>query len=140
MITAVQCRFKREQGSQWEYGLAITSEPGLSNVITIMPAQGKVACGCLNGRLGLSAAVDRWYAEVRGGRTPCIRRTVRKLKEDRVRKYIRTCQECGHKQEAKDPATYKARKESWRELKCKRCKSEAFDYGSWRDAGHEVPK
>lgn len=41
MITTVQCRFKREQGSQWEYGLAITSEPGLSNVITIMAAQGK---------------------------------------------------------------------------------------------------
>jgi transposase len=46
-------------------------------------------------------------------------------------KYIRTCQECGHKQEAKDTKTYKG--ESWRNLKCKKCKSEALDYGSWRE-------
>lgn len=44
--------------------------------------------------------------------------------------YIRTCQECGHKQEAKDPASYKTSTENWRDLKCKKCKSPALDYGS----------
>lgn len=47
-------------------------------------------------------------------------------------KYIRTCQECGHKQECKDPKAYKG--ESWQNVKCKKCKSEALDYGSWRDS------
>lgn len=42
--------------------------------------------------------------------------------------WIRTCQECGHRQEAKRPDTYKG--ESWRELKCKKCKSPALDYGN----------
>jgi hypothetical protein len=45
--------------------------------------------------------------------------------------YVRTCQECGNKQAAKDPATYKDKdKEAWRDLKCRSCKSEALDYGS----------
>jgi hypothetical protein len=45
--------------------------------------------------------------------------------------FVRTCQECGHKQEAKDPQTYKdVVKEAWRDVKCKRCKSDALDYGS----------
>jgi len=42
-------------------------------------------------------------------------------------KYIRTCQECGHKQESKPPAEYKT--EAWRNTKCRRCRSEALDYG-----------
>ncbi|KKK85436.1 hypothetical protein LCGC14_2773360 [marine sediment metagenome] len=47
--------------------------------------------------------------------------------------FIRTCQECGHKQEAKDPATYKDKtSEAWRELKCRRCHSEGLDYGSYK--------
>jgi hypothetical protein len=40
----------------------------------------------------------------------------------------RTCQECGHIQESKPPAEYKV--DSWTEVKCKKCKSEALDYGS----------
>lgn len=45
--------------------------------------------------------------------------------------FIRTCQECGHEQVAKDPATYKdINAEAWRDVKCKKCKSEALDYGS----------
>jgi hypothetical protein len=44
--------------------------------------------------------------------------------------FVRTCQECGHKQEAKDPATYvNVEKEAWRDVKCKKCKSESLDYG-----------
>lgn len=52
-----------------------------------------------------------------------------------ARKYIRKCQECLHEQEAKDPKSYKDQKsESWRDLKCKKCKSEgSMDYGSWRE-------
>jgi hypothetical protein len=42
--------------------------------------------------------------------------------------WIRTCQECGHKQPAKPPAEYKG--DSWRDLKCRKCRSEALDYGS----------
>lgn len=42
--------------------------------------------------------------------------------------WIRTCQECGHRQETKPTPEYKG--ESWRDLKCKKCKSPALDYGS----------
>jgi len=42
--------------------------------------------------------------------------------------HVRTCQECGHTQVAKDPKTLKT--EDWRELRCRRCKSVAMDYGS----------
>lgn len=51
-------------------------------------------------------------------------------------KYIRTCQECGHKQESLDPKTYKG--EGWKNIKCRRCQSEALDYGSWRDEKDDV--
>lgn len=49
--------------------------------------------------------------------------------------FIRTCQECGHKQVGKDPATYKdPTNENWRNLKCRKCKSEgSFDYGSYQN-------
>lgn len=41
--------------------------------------------------------------------------------------HIRTCQECGHTQVSKDPSTIKG--ENWRAAKCRKCKSEALDYG-----------
>lgn len=45
--------------------------------------------------------------------------------------FTRTCQECGHEQEAKNPATYKDKaKEAWRDVKCKKCGSASLDYGS----------
>ena len=47
---------------------------------------------------------------------------------DHIAMWIRTCQECGYKQEAKPSSEYKG--ESWRDLKCRRCKSMALDYGS----------
>lgn len=46
-------------------------------------------------------------------------------------RYIRVCQSCGHKQEARDPKSYKGQDEAWRDLKCKKCKSVDFDYGQW---------
>lgn len=46
-------------------------------------------------------------------------------------KYIRTCQECGNRQEAKPPNKNKELSNSWLDTKCKECKSEALDYGSW---------
>lgn len=41
--------------------------------------------------------------------------------------WIRTCQECFHKQKAKPPAEYKG--DTWTEVQCKKCKSRALDYG-----------
>lgn len=48
-----------------------------------------------------------------------------------TRIWIRTCQECGHKQVAKPPAEY--RDDRWRDLACKACNSIALDYGRWED-------
>jgi ribosomal protein S27E len=45
-------------------------------------------------------------------------------------KWIRTCQECGHEQIDKPPDTSKELTTSYRNRKCKKCKSEALDYGS----------
>jgi len=46
-------------------------------------------------------------------------------------RWIRTCQECGYKQESKPIADWKSDK--WKDVKCKKCKSEGLDYGSWID-------
>lgn len=46
--------------------------------------------------------------------------------------WYRTCQECGHKQKAQEPNHHKELTDSYRNSKCKRCKSEALDYGKWR--------
>ena len=43
--------------------------------------------------------------------------------------WIRTCQECGTKQETPPPA--KPPTPAWMFKKCKRCKSSALDYGSF---------
>ena len=45
-----------------------------------------------------------------------------------ITEYTRACQECGHRQIAKDPATY--RDDTWRDIKCKKCHSPSLDYGS----------
>ena len=52
-----------------------------------------------------------------------------------MKQFMRTCQECGHVQKAKDPNTYKDKeKEAWRDVACKKCKSEgSLDFGSERD-------
>lgn len=44
--------------------------------------------------------------------------------------HVRTCQECGHAQIMKDPALIKDEAEKWREAKCRKCRSEALDFGS----------
>lgn len=46
---------------------------------------------------------------------------------DNSKAWIRTCQECGHKQVTKSPLEYKG--DSWKDLKCKKCKSMALDFG-----------
>jgi DNA-directed RNA polymerase subunit RPC12/RpoP len=48
-----------------------------------------------------------------------------------MKQWIRVCQECSHKQVSKPIAEYKG--DSWRDVKCKRCGSEALDYGKWED-------
>lgn len=52
------------------------------------------------------------------------------------RRWLRTCQECGHVQAAKPPQEYK--NEAWRELKCQKCKSIAMDYGTWEPTEEEL--
>lgn len=44
--------------------------------------------------------------------------------------WLRTCQECGNKQKAIKPDTTKELTNSYRNSKCKKCKSESLDYGS----------
>lgn len=43
--------------------------------------------------------------------------------------WIRTCQECGHEQQAKRPNGDKELSNTYNNAKCRRCKSEALDYG-----------
>jgi len=42
--------------------------------------------------------------------------------------WLRTCQECGNVQAMKSPEGQKT--ENWRDAKCRRCGSEALDYGT----------
>lgn len=44
-------------------------------------------------------------------------------------RYVRTCQSCGHTQDAKPINEWKSDK--WRDVKCKKCKSPDLDYGCW---------
>lgn len=44
--------------------------------------------------------------------------------------WIRTCQECGHKQKAKEPKLNEVLSDNYRNSACRKCKSEALDYGS----------
>lgn len=43
---------------------------------------------------------------------------------------MRMCQECGHKQVDNEPNPNEDLSDSYRDRKCKRCKSESLDYGS----------
>lgn len=50
-------------------------------------------------------------------------------------RWIRTCQECGHRQVSKPISLYKT--DSWRETRCDRCGSPgALDYGSEQLVDH----
>jgi DNA-directed RNA polymerase subunit RPC12/RpoP len=42
--------------------------------------------------------------------------------------WVRQCQECGHRQSMKSPAGQAT--DNWRNAKCRKCGSEALDYGS----------
>lgn len=44
--------------------------------------------------------------------------------------WIRTCDECGHKQQAHKPEYGKPLKPSYENSKCRKCHSIALDYGS----------
>lgn len=47
-----------------------------------------------------------------------------------MKAFIRRCQECGHSQKAKEPDRNKELSSSYRNSKCRKCGSEALDYGS----------
>ncbi len=44
--------------------------------------------------------------------------------------WYRTCQECGHEQTAIEPDSKKPLTDSYRNSKCRKCKSPALDYGT----------
>lgn len=46
--------------------------------------------------------------------------------------YIQTCQQCGHKNVTKPP-NLNDEKEKWRERRCRKCKDQSLDFGSWQD-------
>jgi DNA-directed RNA polymerase subunit RPC12/RpoP len=46
--------------------------------------------------------------------------------------WLRTCQECGHKQKGKEPNRDKELSNAYRNAKCRKCGSESLDYGSFK--------
>lgn len=53
-----------------------------------------------------------------------------------IKKWIRTCQECFHKQQTSYPpnhGTNEQRMNTWLDQVCKRCKSPALDFGTERE-------
>lgn len=50
-----------------------------------------------------------------------------------MQQWIRTCQECGHKQATKPPNREKELPTSYTDAKCRKCKSEGLDYGHWEE-------
>ena len=53
------------------------------------------------------------------------------------RKWIRTCQSCRYERVSKPPAEYK--NGSWRDIKCPKCHSIDFDYGTWESRQETSP-
>ena len=51
--------------------------------------------------------------------------------------WIRTCQECGHKQAATPPATGKPLTTAYTEAKCRKCHSIGLDYGTFPSTAQE---
>lgn len=49
--------------------------------------------------------------------------------------WVRTCQECGFKQADKKPVGEMS--DAYRNRKCKNCKSEALDYGTYPSSDEE---
>ena len=45
--------------------------------------------------------------------------------------WVRTCQECGNEQKDNKPDSEQELSDSYRNRKCKKCKSESLDYGTW---------
>jgi len=56
--------------------------------------------------------------------------------------WIRTCQECGHKQEDRDPrAKDFYMSDAYMDRKCRKCKSMGLDYGKEETTeAHNAPK
>lgn len=54
---------------------------------------------------------------------------VLKLRDKRFARdaWLRTCQECGNVQAMKSPVGQKT--DNWKDAKCRKCKSEALNYG-----------
>jgi len=55
-----------------------------------------------------------------------------------ILRWVRKCQECGHIQSAVKPDPEKPMTDSYANSKCRRCKSEALDYGQERKSADIV--
>ena len=55
-----------------------------------------------------------------------------KFREIPLGYWYRTCQECGEEQISKAPSLSTGISDSYRNAKCKVCKSEALDYGKYK--------
>ena len=55
-------------------------------------------------------------------------------------KWIRTCQECGNRQDSRVPPADYTSYTRYAYAVCKKCKSEGLDYGKWVDATTENKK
>jgi hypothetical protein len=58
------------------------------------------------------------------------RRIVKRVPHWNADAWVRTCQECGHKQQDAEPQVPGEMTSAYRDRKCKKCKSEALDYGT----------
>lgn len=55
-------------------------------------------------------------------------------------KWIRTCQECGNKQDSNVPPVAQPSYNLYAEAKCKKCKSISLDYGKWVEGESSIRK
>lgn len=63
-----------------------------------------------------------------------ITKLIEKLPEDA---WIRTCDECGHRQQDKEPGDGRGMTDAYRNRKCRACKSPALDYGSFNGSSED---
>lgn len=55
-----------------------------------------------------------------------------------MRQWIRTCQECGHRQKSNPPSLDRELPASYQDALCHKCRSPALDYGKWDDPQEDV--
>ena len=54
-----------------------------------------------------------------------------------IGKFIRTCQSCGNQQEDNPPSRERELSDAYCSRKCRKCRSEDLDYGSYKSEDNE---